>query len=81
MRFIRSPLSDGDASASVFPEGDDRAEPGLGEHAPSTDKFPFSDLEKVHRCAVIFGEGRAGQYDHDEVRDALADLLARIDAE
>lgn len=44
-------------------------------------KFPFSDLEKVHRCAVISGESRAGQYDHDEVRDALADLLKRIDEE
>lgn len=42
-------------------------------------KFPFSDLKKVHRCAVISGESRAGQYDHDDIRDALGDLLQRID--
>lgn len=42
-------------------------------------KFPFSDLEKVHRCAVISGESRAGQHDHDEIREALGDLLKRID--
>ncbi|GAB4098578.1 hypothetical protein [Sinomonas halotolerans] len=42
-------------------------------------KFPFSDLEKVHRCAVISGESRASQYNHDEIRDALGDLLKRID--
>ena len=42
-------------------------------------KFPYSDLKKVHRCAVISGESRAGQYDHDDIRDALKDLLTRID--
>jgi hypothetical protein len=44
-------------------------------------KFPFSDLHKVHRCAVISGESRASQYDHDEIREALGDLLKRIDEE
>ncbi|GHG55507.1 hypothetical protein GCM10012320_27410 [Sinomonas cellulolyticus] len=44
-------------------------------------KFPFSDLRKVHRCAVISGESRASQYDHDEIREALGDLLKRIDEE
>ncbi|WP_077488757.1 hypothetical protein [Sinomonas mesophila] len=42
-------------------------------------KFPYGDLKKVHRCAVISGESRAGQYDHYDVRDALKDLLTRID--
>jgi hypothetical protein len=42
-------------------------------------KFPFGDLKKVHRCAVISGESRASQYNHDEIRDALGELLERID--
>ena len=42
-------------------------------------KFPFGDLGKVHRCAVISGESRASQYGHDEIREALGDLLKRID--
>jgi hypothetical protein len=41
--------------------------------------FPFGDYEKLHRCAVISGEGRAAQYDHPEVEKAFRDLLAAID--
>ena len=41
--------------------------------------FPFGDFRKVHRSGVIAGESRAGQYDHDEIRDALKALLALID--
>ncbi|QGF23002.1 hypothetical protein [Raineyella fluvialis] len=57
---------------------------GTDDDAPSDEskeyyKFPFSDLRKVHRCAVISGESRAGQYDHDDIRDAFKDLLQRID--
>lgn len=44
-------------------------------------KFPFGDFKKIHRCAVISAESRAGQYDYDDIRDALADLLERIDKE
>ncbi|MEA5455097.1 hypothetical protein SPF06_10235 [Sinomonas sp. JGH33] len=44
-------------------------------------KFPYGDLAKVHRCAVISGESRASQYDHHEIREALGDLLKRIDEE
>lgn len=43
--------------------------------------FPYGDFRKVHRSGVVAGESRAGQYDHDEIRDALRDLLERIDAE
>lgn len=42
-------------------------------------EFPYGDFAKVHRCAVISGESRAGQYDHDTIRDALGTLLRRID--
>ena len=37
--------------------------------------FPFGDFRKVHRSGVIAGESRAGQFDHDEIRDALKKLL------
>jgi hypothetical protein len=43
--------------------------------------FPFGDFKKVHRGGVIAGESRAGQYDHDEIRDALKKLLDLIDKE
>ena len=43
--------------------------------------FPFGDFRAVHRSGVIAGESRAGQYDHDEIRDALKKLLALIDDE
>lgn len=40
----------------------------LGEDTDETEgtkgrlKFPYGDFRKVHRCAVISGESRAGQY-------------------
>jgi hypothetical protein len=43
--------------------------------------FPFGDFTKVHRCAVISLESRAGQYDHDEIRDEAKKLLELIDAD
>lgn len=43
--------------------------------------FPFGDFRRVHRSGVISGESRAGQYDHDEIRDALKKLLDLIDAD
>ena len=42
-------------------------------------KFPYGDLTEVHRCAVISGESRASQNDYDDIREALGDLLKRID--
>ncbi|WP_426324301.1 hypothetical protein [Microbacterium sp. E-13] len=41
--------------------------------------FPFGDFSKVHRSGVISAESRAGQYDHDEIREALRSLLELID--
>ena len=41
--------------------------------------FPYGDLRKVHRCAVISLESRAGQYDYDDIRDAAKKLLELID--
>ena len=41
--------------------------------------FPYGDFRRVHRSGVISGESRAGQYDHDDVEDALKKLLELID--
>ena len=41
--------------------------------------FPYGDFAKVHRCAVISAESRAGQYDHDDIRDEAKKLLELID--
>ncbi|MEZ2389554.1 hypothetical protein AB6813_08375 [bacterium RCC_150] len=41
-------------------------------------KFPYGDFKKIHRCAVISGESRASQYDHEDIRDALGELLERL---
>lgn len=43
--------------------------------------FPYGDFSKVHRCAVISLESRAGQHGHDEVRDAAKKLLELIDSD
>ena len=42
-------------------------------------KFPYGDFTKVHRCGVISLESRAGQFDHDEIRDEAKKLLELID--
>ncbi|MFD5214675.1 hypothetical protein [Microbacterium sp. NPDC058345] len=59
----------------------------LGEDTDETEgtkgrcKFPYGDFRKLHRCAVISGESRAGQYDHATIEKALRDLLDEMDAE
>jgi hypothetical protein len=44
-------------------------------------KFPYGDFKKVHRCAVISAESRAGQYKHLDIEQAAKHLLELIDAE
>ncbi|SBS72092.1 hypothetical protein [uncultured Microbacterium sp.] len=58
--------------------GIDKAENAETKQAYS---FPFGDFRKVHRSGVISGESRAGQHDHDEIRDELRRLLEVIDAD
>jgi len=41
--------------------------------------FPYGDFTRVHRCAVISLESRAGQYDHPEIEKATRNLLELID--
>jgi hypothetical protein len=50
------------------------------EDTKARDKFPYGDLERVHRCAVLSAESRAGQYKHFDVEKAAAHLRGMIDA-
>ena len=57
----------------------------LGEDTDKTEGtkgrylFPYGDFKKLHRCAVISGESRAGQYDRPAIEKALKELLTAID--
>lgn len=57
----------------------------LGEDTDATEGtkgrylFPYGDFTKLHRCAIISGESRAGQYDHAAVEKACRELLEGID--
>ena len=37
-------------------------------------EFPYGDFERVHRCAVLSAESRAGQYKHHDIELAAAHL-------
>jgi hypothetical protein len=43
-------------------------------------KFPYGDLENVHRCGVLSAESRAGQYKYFDIESAAAHLHGMIDA-
>ena len=43
-------------------------------------KFPCGDFSRVHRCAVISAESRAGQYKYLDIERAAAQLLRLLDA-
>lgn len=57
----------------------------LGEDTSATEGtkgrylFPYGDFRKVHRCAVISGESRAGQYHHASIEKVLKEMLSAID--
>jgi hypothetical protein len=55
---------------------DDEMDPETKGHY----KFPYGDFEKVHRCAVLSAESRAGQNDHDDIKQAAAHLHGALDA-
>jgi hypothetical protein len=42
-------------------------------------KFPYGDFKRVHRCAVITAESRAGQYKYFDVEKAAHRLHNLID--
>jgi hypothetical protein len=43
-------------------------------------EFPYGDFRKVHRCALLAAESRAGQYKHRDIELAAAHLHGAIDA-
>jgi hypothetical protein len=57
---------------------------GFDEDKPERNKgryrFPYGDFKKVHRCALLSAESRAGQYKHLEIENAVAHLHGMIDA-
>lgn len=42
-------------------------------------KFPYGDFQRVHRCALLAAETRAGQYKHQDIEDAALRLREMID--
>jgi hypothetical protein len=55
---------------------DDAKPPGSKAHY----KFPYGDFSKVHRCALLAAESRAGQYGYREIELAAAHLHGAVDA-
>jgi len=51
-----------------------------GEHTKGRYKFPYGDFKKVHRCAVISAESRAGQYGYEDIESAAAHLHGMIES-
>jgi hypothetical protein len=43
-------------------------------------KFPYGDFRKVHRCALLAAETRAGQNEYYEIELAVAHLHGMLDA-
>ena len=42
-------------------------------------KFPYGEFDKVHRCAVLSAESRAGQHRYVDIEMAIAHLHGMID--
>ncbi len=57
---------------------------GIDEDEPEETKkrysFPYGDYSRLHRCAIISLESRAGQYDHDDIEKATRQLLEQLDS-
>jgi len=57
----------------------------LGEDTDETEGtrgrylFPYGDFTRLHRCAVISAESRAGQHKHSAIKKAFKQLLDDID--
>jgi hypothetical protein len=56
-------------------EDDEENEETKGRH-----KFPYGDFERVHRCAVLSAESRAGQYKHTDIQNAAARVHGMLEA-
>jgi hypothetical protein len=57
---------------------------GINDEHPEDTKgryvFPYGDFERVHRCAVLSAEVRAGQYKHHDIQTTIAHLHGQMDA-
>lgn len=51
-----------------------------GENTKTRFRFPYGDLEKLHKCAVLSAEIRAAQYDHEDIENAAAHLHGMLTA-
>ena len=49
------------------------------EHTKKRLSFPYDDFKRVHRCAILTVESRAGQYKHDDIESAAARIHEMID--
>jgi hypothetical protein len=56
---------------------------GLDDAHPPTSKehykFPYGDFTRVHRCAVLAAEARAGQYKYEDLELAAAHLHGMLE--
>lgn len=43
-------------------------------------RFPYGDFERVHRCAILSAESRAGQYKYDDIEAAAAHVHGMLEA-
>jgi hypothetical protein len=43
-------------------------------------KFPYGDFKKVHRCALLAAESRAGHYKYPDIEGAAHELHEMIEA-
>ncbi|HEV7913097.1 MAG TPA: hypothetical protein VGP22_04985, partial [Albitalea sp.] len=57
---------------------------GVDDERPADTKgryqFPYGDFERVHRCAVLAAESRAGQYKHLDIELEAAHLHGMLEA-
>ena len=54
--------------------------PNASEGTKGSLAFPYGDFKKVNRAALIHAKQRAAQNNHDDVEQAAADLLERLDS-
>jgi hypothetical protein len=43
-------------------------------------KYPYGDFERVHRCALLAAESRAGRNDHRDIELQVAHLHGMLEA-
>lgn len=54
-------------------------DPEANEETKKRYAFPYGNFDRVVRTALIHGKQRAAQNDHDEIEQAMDELLRRLD--